>query len=375
MPSDAKKKRAEQKKAVKKNKDNKPSKKEETEEAEVVENGATNGLANGHGDADVDELAGEVDHLVLAAEHRACTGVLSSHPDARDVQLINVSITFHGVELIKDTSIELNCGRRYGLLGLNGCGKSSLLHAMGRREFPIPDHVDIFHLTREMPASDKTALQCVLEVEKERIKLEKDAEELACKETEEAQALLLDIYERLEMMEAANAERRAAKILHGLGFTNEMQYTKVKHFSGGWRMRVALARALFLRPHLLLLDEPTNHLDLDACVWLEKELASYDRILVIISHSQDFLNGVCTNIIHMHKGQLRYYGGNFDQYVQTRSEQEENQMKLFNRQQDEIKHMKDYIARFGHGSAKLARQAQSKEKNKETFEHTTERRN
>jgi len=362
MPSDAKKKRAEQKKAVKKNKDNKPSKKEETEEAEVVENGATNGLANGHGHGDADDLAEELDHLAIAAEHRACTGVLSSHPDARDVQLINVSITFHGVELIKDTSIELNCGRRYGLLGLNGCGKSSLLHAMGRREFPIPDHVDIFHLTREMPASDKTALQCVLEVEKERIKLEKDAEELACKETEEAQALLLDIYERLEMMEAENAERRAAKILHGLGFTNEMQYTKVKNFSGGWRMRVALARALFLRPHLLLLDEPTNHLDLDACVWLEKELASYDRILVIISHSQDFLNGVCTNIIHMHKGQLKYYGGNYDQYVQTRCEQEENQMKLFNRQQDEIKHMKNYIARFGHGSAKLARQAQSKEK-------------
>merc|ERR1719281_1630846 len=156
----------------------------------------------------------------------------------------------------------------------------------------------------------------------------------------------MDIYERLELMEAANAEKRAAKLLHGLGFTKE------KHFSGGWRMRVALARALFIRPHLLLLDEPTNHLDLDACVWLEKELSQYDRILVVISHSQDFLNGVCTNIMHMHKNSIKYYGGNFDAYVQTRMEQEENQ----------IKHMKNYIARFGHGSAKLARQAQSKEK-------------
>jgi len=359
MPSDAKKKRAQQKKAVAKSKDNKVKSKDEVEEGAT--NGHTNGelLLNGRGD---EELCEEMDHLAIAADHRACTGVLASHPDSRDVHLINVSLTFHGVELIKDTKIELNCGRRYGLLGFNGCGKSSLLHALGRREYPIPDHIDIFHLTREMPASDKTALQCVLEVEKERIKLEKDAEELALKESEEAQALLMDIYERLEQMDAVNAERRAAKILHGLGFTKEMQYTQVKNFSGGWRMRVALARALFIRPALLLLDEPTNHLDLDACVWLEKELASYDRILMIISHSQDFLNGVCTNIVHMHLGKMQYYGGNFDSYVQTRMELEENQMKKYNWEQDQIKNMKNYIARFGHGSAKLARQAQSKEK-------------
>lgn len=127
-------------------------------------------------------------------------------------------------------------------------------------------------------------------------------------------------------------------------------------------MRIALARALFVKPTLLLLDEPTNHLDLDACVWLEEELKNYKRILVMISHSQDFLNGVCTNIIHMHKGKLVYYGGNYDSYIKTRAELEENQMKQYSREQDQIKHMKDYIARFGHGSAKLARQAQSKEK-------------
>jgi len=127
-------------------------------------------------------------------------------------------------------------------------------------------------------------------------------------------------------------------------------------------MRVALARALFIRPALLLLDEPTNHLDLDACVWLEQELRNYNRILVIISHSQDFLNGVCNSIIHMHLNRLEYYGGNYDQYVQTRMEKEENQMKKFKWEQDQIQHMKNYIARFGHGSAKLARQAQSKEK-------------
>jgi len=127
-------------------------------------------------------------------------------------------------------------------------------------------------------------------------------------------------------------------------------------------MRIALARALFVLPTMLLLDEPTNHLDLEACVWLEDYLAKYNRILVIISHSQDFLNNVCTNIIHVKNQKVKYYTGNYDAYVKTRAELEENQMKQYNWEQAQISHMKEYIARFGHGSAKLARQAQSKEK-------------
>jgi len=113
---------------------------------------------------------------------------------------------------------------------------------------------------------------------------------------------------------------------------------------------------------MLLLDEPTNHLDLEACVWLEEYLKTYNRILLLISHSQDFLNGVCTNIIHLQSKKLIYYGGNYDTYIRTRAEKEENQTKQYNWEQDQITHMKTYIARFGHGSAKLARQAKSKEK-------------
>ena len=134
------------------------------------------------------------------------------------------------------------------------------------------------------------------------------------------------------------------------------------NLSGGWRMRIALARALFIKPHLLLLDEPTNHLDLEACVWLEEEFKNYKQILVIISHSQDFMNGVCTQIMHLNKQRLDYYGGNYDAFVRTRAELLENQEKKYQWEQDQIAHMKNYIARFGHGSAKLARQAQSKEK-------------
>merc|ERR1711962_115012 len=144
--------------------------------------------------------------------------------------------------------------------------------------------------------------------------------------------------------------------------TAAMQNKKCKDFSGGWRMRVSLARALFIRPHLLLLDEPTNHLDLEACVWLEEELKAYPTILVLISHSQDFLNGVCNNIMHFDQKKLKMYGGNYDIFMRTRLELDENQMKQYQWEQDQIAHMKNYIARFGHGSAKLARQAQSKEK-------------
>merc|ERR1719334_938436 len=233
---------------------------------------------------------------------------------------------------------------------------------LGNREVPIQDHIDIYYLAREIPASEKTALEAVMEADEERIKLEKLAETLALEEDEESQDYLMQVYERLDDLGADTAEARAAHLLMGLQFTPAMQQKKCKDFSGGWRMRVALARALFLKPHLLLLDEPTNHLDLEACVWLEEELKTYPTILVIVSHSQDFLNGVCNNIMHFDQRKLKMYGGNYDTFVRTRMELEENQMKQYQWEQDQIAHMKNYIARFGHGSAKLARQAQSKEK-------------
>lgn len=307
----------------------------------------------------VDSLTNGVGDLLIS--DRTCTGVLCSHPLSRDIRIESLSVTFHGHDLIVDSELELNYGRRYGLLGLNGCGKSTLLTAIGLRELPIPEHMDIFHLSREIEASDMTSLEAVINCDEERLQLEKEAEALAGQDDGGGEQLER-IYERLEAMDAATAEKRAAEILFGLGFDKKMQAKKTRDFSGGWRMRIALARALFMNPTILLLDEPTNHLDLEACVWLEESLKNFERILVVISHSQDFLNGVCTNIIHMQNKKLKLYTGNYDQYVQTRSELEENQMKQYKWEQEQISAMKEYIARFGHGSAKLARQAQSKEK-------------
>jgi len=298
----------------------------------------------------------------MATEARACTGVLGIHPLARDIKIDNFSVTFYGAELLQDTKLELSCGNRYGLMGVNGCGKSTLLACLGNREVPIQEHIDIYYLAREIPASEKTALEAVMEADEERVKLEALAEMLALETDDASQEYLMQVYERLDDLGADTAESRAAHLLMGLQFTPAMQNKKCKDFSGGWRMRVALARALFLKPHLLLLDEPTNHLDLEACVWLEEELKTYPTILLIVSHSQDFLNGVCTSIMHMDLRKLKIYGGNYDQFIKTRGEQVEAQMKQYNWEQEQIAHMKEYIARFGHGSAKLARQAQSKEK-------------
>lgn len=365
MPSEAKKQRDKaQKAAAKASKQpgKKGAKKEDSEVALPDDALDKLKLTNGV-DGEIDNAIQILNDVEIEnAKARTCTGVLTSRAQSGSIKVEQMTITFHGRELVTDTTLEVNMGRRYGLIGLNGCGKSSLLHAIYLRELAIPDHIDMFLLSREMAATEVPALKAVYDVDKERIMLEKWAEELATCEDDESQQQLMDIYDRLEEMDADKAEVKAAEILHGLGFTRQMMLKKCKDFSGGWRMRIALARALYLKPSLLLLDEPTNHLDLDACVWLERELSQYKRSLMVISHSQDFLNNVCTNIIHLFQNKLEYYSGNYDTFVRTRLELLENQAKRYKWEQDQIKHMKEYIARFGHGSAKLARQAQSKEK-------------
>jgi ATP-binding cassette subfamily F protein 2 len=292
---------------------------------------------------------------------RVTTGVLASLEASRDVKITSASLVFHGKVLFNDATIEINFGRRYGLLGENGCGKSTLLKALAAREFPIPEHVDIYLLNEPAEPTDYSALEYVVkQAESELARLEKLAEDTLERDGHESQELE-HLYERIDSMDPSTFATRASLILTGLGFNPVTIKKKTKDMSGGWRMRVALAKALFVRPSLLLLDDPTAHLDLEACVWLEEYLKKWPSTLVLVSHSMDFLNGVCSNMIDMRMKQLLYYGGNYDSYWKTRQEQETNQMKQYAKQQDEIAHIKKFIASAG-TYANLVKQAKSRQK-------------
>ncbi|KAJ3024488.1 UNVERIFIED_CONTAM: hypothetical protein HDU68_008116 [Siphonaria sp. JEL0065] len=308
----------------------------------------------------VESVAEELRKLVVDP-NRSAAGVLTSHKDSRDIKVEAYSLMYYSQILITDSTLEFNYGRRYGLLGPNGCGKSTFLKSLASREIPIPEHIDIYLLNEEFPPTEMTALEAVIEYAEKEIKnLEARMEEIMSEDPESV--LLEGIYERIDSLDAATFEVRAASILHGLGFSAERMKFKTKDLSGGWRMRVALSRALFVKPTLLLLDQPTNHLDLGACVWLEEYLSQYPSCLVCISHSQDFLNNVCTNIVEFnHKKQLVYYAGNYDTFVKTKQELEVNQMKAYEKQQAEIKDIKQFIASCG-TYANLVRQAKSRQK-------------
>lgn len=302
--------------------------------------------------------------LQIATE-KSAVGVLVSDVKSRDIKIDQYTLSFHGRLLIEGAEISLNYGQRYGLLGENGSGKSTFLQSIADRDIEIPPHIDIYLVRGEAEPSDVNAVEFIIASAREKVaKLEARIEELSLAEGTDAadDTALEQAYEELEEMDPSTFETKAGSILHGLGFGPEMLRRSTRDMSGGWRMRVALARALFLKPHLLLMDEPTNHLDLGAVVWLEAYLSTYNHILVITSHSQDFLDSICTNIMELTmKKKLVYYTGNYTTFVRTKGENEVNQMKAYAKQQEEIAHIKKFIASAG-TYANLVRQAKSKQK-------------
>ncbi|WVZ62126.1 hypothetical protein U9M48_011908 [Paspalum notatum var. saurae] len=235
--------------------------------------------------------------------------------NVRDIVLDNFSVSARGKELLKSASLRISHGRRYGLVGPNGMGKSTLLKLLAWRQVPVPRNIDVLLVEQEIIGDDRSALEAVVAADEELTALRAEQARLEASNNAEDNERLVEVYEKLNLRDSDAARARASKILAGLGFDQAMQARTTKSFSGGWRMRISLARALFMQPTLLLLDEPTNHLDLRAVLWLEEYLCSqWKKTLIVVSHDRDFLNTVCNEIIHLHDKSLHVYRGNFDDF-------------------------------------------------------------
>ncbi len=277
------------------------------------------------------------------------------------ITLNNLSARIVGRLLIDQASVALPAGIKAGLVGKNGAGKSTLFKIItGDMEaetgsVSIPKNARIGQVAQEAPGTEEPLIEIVLKADKEREAL------LAEAETATDPHRIADIHMRLADIQAHSAESRAASILAGLGFDAAAQLRPASSFSGGWRMRVALAAVLFSEPDLLLLDEPTNYLDLEGTLWLEDYISKYPHTVIIISHDRDLLNTAVNAIIHLDQQKLTFYRGSYDQFERQRSEAMELQTKAKVKNDAARKHLQAFIDRFK-AKASKARQAQSRVK-------------
>ncbi|XP_077404850.1 ATP-binding cassette sub-family F member 1 isoform X1 [Vanacampus margaritifer] len=263
--------------------------------------------------------------------------------NASDIKLERFSISAHGKELFVNADLLIVAGRRYGLVGPNGKGKTTLLKHIANRALSIPPNIDVLLCEQEVVADDTPAVQAVLKADTRRLKLLQEEKQLQARleKGEDSVAERLDkVYEELRVIGAAAAEPKARRILAGLSFTPEMQNRPTKRFSGGWRMRVSLARALFMEPTLLMLDEPTNHLDLNAVIWLNNYLQGWKKTLLIVSHDQSFLDDVCTDIMHLDNQKLYYYRGNYLTFKKMYVQKQKELQKQYDKQEKKLKDLK-----------------------------------
>ncbi len=275
------------------------------------------------------------------------------------ITITDISARIAGRLLIDHASISLPEGTKAGLVGRNGAGKSTLFKiitgdlASETGSITIPRNARIGQVAQEAPGTEQPLIEIVLAADKERAAL------LAEAETATDPHRIAEIQTRLADIGAHSAEARAATILAGLGFDHEAQLRPASSFSGGWRMRVALAAVLFSEPDLLLLDEPTNYLDLEGTLWLEEYVRRYPHTVIIISHDRDLLNTAVNAIIHLDQKKLTFYRGGYDQFERQKAEADELQMKAKAKSDAARKHLQSYIDRFRYKASK-ARQAQSR---------------
>jgi ATP-binding cassette subfamily F protein 3 len=286
------------------------------------------------------------------------------------LQFKNLTLARGVKVLVRGASFQLHPGHKVGLTGANGAGKSSLFamllgelqHESGELEMP-PDWV-MAHVAQETPALVDAAIDFVLDGDRELRSVEHALQEAEHNHDGER---LGELHARFGDIGGYTARSRAAALLHGLGFSDADMTRPVSDFSGGWRVRLNLARALMCRSDLLLLDEPTNHLDLDAVIWLENWLKDYRGTLLMISHDRDFLDAVVNHIAHIEQQQLTLYRGGYSDFERQRAEKLAQQQSLYERQQREVAHLQSYIDRF-RAKATKARQAQSRIKALERME-------
>ena len=275
--------------------------------------------------------------------------------------ITDLTFRMQGRLLLDNTSLAVPMGARVGFVGRNGTGKTTLFklitgeYGAESGSLKLRRNMRIGQVAQEAPGNEKTLLQTVLEADVERTQLLEEAE------TATDPNRIADIHTRLGDIDAHSAEARAGAILHGLGFDSEAQARPCSDFSGGWRMRVALAAVLFSEPDLLLLDEPTNYLDLEGTMWLENYVARYRHTVIIISHDRDLLNKCCNTIVHLENLKLTSYKGDYDFFEKTRAERMVLQSKMKAKQDAKRAHMESFINRFK-AKASKATQAQSRVK-------------
>ncbi|MDN2565013.1 ABC-F family ATP-binding cassette domain-containing protein [Aquibium sp. A9E412] len=271
----------------------------------------------------------------------------------------DLSLRVAGRLLIDHASLSLPAGAKAGLVGRNGTGKTTLFRAI-TGELPsetgsiaLPKNTRIGQVAQEAPGTEEPLIDIVLKADRERLALMREAE------TAREAHRIAEIHTRLADIDAHSAEARAAAILAGLGFDAAAQKRPASSFSGGWRMRVALAAVLFAEPDLLLLDEPTNYLDLEGTMWLESYVARYPHTVLLISHDRDLLNRAVSSIVHLEGGKLTLWRGGYDQFERQYAERAELQEKQRVKQDAQRKHMEAFVERFRYKASK-ARQAQSR---------------